>query len=71
VFASPNKIKLEGKIENHTIQSLKITSVNDKEIGTAELKEDGRFKMSFRTDAGYFKMKYGRNTAYLYLHAKD
>ncbi len=70
-FAKSGKIVLYGQVENHSIESISISYLNNKELVSAKLGVNGEFKISAKIESGYYFLKYGRNTAYIYLHPKD
>lgn len=71
LFANSGKLVLSGQIENHSAKTISITYLNNKELTSAKLDADGKFNISVKIDDGYYFLKYGRNTAYVYLYPKD
>jgi len=71
LFANSGEIILSGQVKNHSATSIKITDLNNRELIASELDVDGKFHMSANIDEGYYFLKYGRNTAYIYLYPKD
>ena len=71
VYAKSGKISLSGKVNNPSVNTIKITHLNNKELVSAELDKNGDFIMSAKIEAGFFFLNYGRNTAYIYLYPKD
>lgn len=71
VLAKSGKVMISGKVTNQTVPSIQITRIDNKEIVTAELDINGIFKISAKIESGYYFLKYGRNTAYIFLYPKD
>jgi len=71
LFAKSGKIVLSGQVQNFSATSIKITHLNNQKLVSAELDADGNFSMSTKIEDGYYLLKYGRNTAYIYLYPKD
>ncbi len=71
VFAKSGKVILSGKVSNPSVTSIKITYFDYKEVASADLDDNGNFKMSAKIEGGFYFLSYGRNTAYIYLHPKD
>ena len=71
LFAKSGKIVLNGQVENHLGTTITITHLNNRELVSAELDADGKFEMSTKLENGFYFLKYGRNTAYIYLYPKD
>ena len=71
LFAKSGKIVLSGHVKNATASSIMITYLNNQKLVSAELDADGNFNMSAKIEDGYYLLKYGRNTAYIYLYPKD
>ncbi|WP_234953129.1 TlpA family protein disulfide reductase [Psychroflexus halocasei] len=62
---------VSGQVKNHSATTISISHLNNQELISAKLEADGKFNMSVKTEAGYYFLKYGRNTAYIYLYPKD
>ncbi|EDP72129.1 thioredoxin family protein [Flavobacteriales bacterium ALC-1] len=71
VFAKSGKVMLSGKVSNPSVTSIKITYFDYKEVASAELDDNGSFKISTKIEDGFYFLSYGRNTAYIYLYPKD
>ncbi len=71
LFAKSGKIVLTGQVQNHSVTSVMITHLNNQKLVSAELDANGNFKMSAKIEDGYYLLKYGRNTTYIYLYPKD
>ncbi|SEA57563.1 Peroxiredoxin [Psychroflexus halocasei] len=71
LFANSGKIMVSGQVKNHSATTISISHLNNQELISAKLEADGKFNMSVKTEAGYYFLKYGRNTAYIYLYPKD
>ncbi len=71
VFAKSGKITLSGKVTNPSVNTIKITDFDHKELASAELDATGLFKMSAKIEDGFYFLSYGRNSAYIYLYPKD
>ncbi|WP_299125572.1 TlpA disulfide reductase family protein [uncultured Winogradskyella sp.] len=71
VFAKSGKVILSGKVSNPSVTSIKITYFDYKEVASAELDDNGNFKISAKIEGGFYFLSYGRNTAYIYLYPKD
>jgi len=71
LFAKSGKIVLSGHVQNSSASSIMITYLNNQKLVSAELDADGNFSMSAKIEDGYYFLKYGRNTAYIYLYPKD
>ncbi|MFD1095601.1 TlpA family protein disulfide reductase [Salegentibacter chungangensis] len=71
VFARSGKIELSGKVLNHSVKTIAITHLNNQELVSTELNADGSFSMSVRIEDGYYFLKYGRNSTFIYLYPKD
>ena len=70
-FAKSGTIKIQGEVSNPTAKSISIDDLNNGKVIDMDLNDAGVFKGSARIDSGYFMLKYGRNTFYIYLHPKD
>ncbi len=70
-FAKSGKIKLHGKVQNQTAENISISDLGNNQLFEMDLKADGSFKGSVKVTDGYFMLKYGRNTFYVYLYPKD
>ncbi|WP_299115378.1 hypothetical protein [uncultured Winogradskyella sp.] len=71
VFAKSGKVIVSGKVSNPSATSIKITFFDYKEVTSADLDDDGDFKLSTKIEEGFYFLTYGRNTAYIYLYPKD
>ncbi len=71
LFANTGKIVFSGQVQNHSANNISITHLNNQELISAELDSDGKFSMQTKIEDGYYFLKYGRNTAYIYLYPKD
>jgi thiol-disulfide isomerase/thioredoxin len=71
LFAKSGKVILSGNVSNHTVTSIKITYFDYQEVASANLDENGEFKISAKLEDGFYFLSYGRNTAYIYLYPKD
>ncbi len=70
-FAKTGKITLSGAVTNPSVNTIKITDFNYKELAKANLDSDGNFKLTTKLEDGFYSLSYGRNTAYIYLYPKD
>lgn len=71
LFAKTGKITISGQVENNTETVVKITHLNNRELVSADLDAKGHFKMTTKIEDGFYILKYGRNSAYIYLYPKD
>lgn len=71
VFAKSGKVIVSGTVNNPSVTSIKITYFDYKEVASADLDNNGNFKMSTKIEEGFYFLSYGRNTAYIYLYPKD
>ncbi len=71
LVAKSGKILISGKVQNHTVTSIEITYLDNKKIVEAELDVNGKFKITTKIESGYYFLKYGRNTTYIFLYPKD
>ncbi|MDC7995641.1 TlpA family protein disulfide reductase [Altibacter sp. HG106] len=70
-YAKSGKVQLSGRVANASLATLSISYVNNFELTTLEINEDGSFESTFTIEQGYYFFEYGRNSAYLYLSPKD
>ena len=71
LFAKSGKIVVSGQVQNYSSTTIIITYLNNQKLVSSELDANGNFKMSAKVEDGYYLLKYGRNTAYIYLYPKD
>ncbi|WP_127845677.1 TlpA family protein disulfide reductase [Psychroflexus aestuariivivens] len=71
LHAKSGKATISGQIENHTSSSIRISHLNNQKLVSAELDEQGNFKMTTKIEDGFYFLKYGRNTSLIYLYPKD
>lgn len=71
LFAKSGRVIFSGQVKNHSGSSIMITHFDNKKVVSAELDTNGNFNMSTKIEDGYYLLKYGRNTAYIYLYPKD
>lgn len=71
INAKSGKVNLSGTIKNNTLKFIKITYLNDQELVSDKINNDGYFKMRTKLEGAYYKLKYGRSTTFIYLHPED
>ncbi len=71
LFAKSGKIVFSGQVQNHSATSIMITHLSNQKLVSTELDANGNFSMSAKIEDGYYFLKYGRNTAYIYLYPSD
>lgn len=69
--ARSGKVEISGTIKNHTAESIAIAKLNDQKVESDKIDSEGHFKMAVKIEDGYYKLKYGRNTTFIYLYPKD
>ena len=70
-FANSGKIILSGQVKNYSVTNIMIAHLDNQELVATELDANGKFSLSVKVEDGYYLLKYGRNTAYIYLFPKD
>nr|BFF39571.1 hypothetical protein BACY1_13760 [Tenacibaculum mesophilum] len=70
-IGNSGKINILGQVKNHSSDPITITYLNNQKLTSTELDVDGKFSISAEIEGGYYFLKYGRNTIYIYLNPKD
>ena len=71
ISAKSGKVHLSGTVKNNTSKFIKITYLNNQELVSDKINNNGSFKMKVKLESAYYKLKYGRSTTFIYLHPKD
>ncbi|GFD91617.1 hypothetical protein KUL156_17260 [Alteromonas sp. KUL156] len=70
-IGNSGKINILGQVKNHSFDPITITYLNNQKLTSTEFDVDGKFSISAEIEGGYYFLKYGRNTIYIYLNPKD
>lgn len=71
LIAKSGKVNLSGKVENKTLETIRISYLNHLELVSSKLDGNGKFEMKTNLESGFYSLEYGRNTAYIFLNPKD
>lgn len=71
INANSGKVIISGQVKNHSEKKIAIADVSKKDVITEDLDSEGKFEMLVRLTDGYYLLRYGRYTAYVYLYPND
>lgn len=70
-FANSGTIEISGFIKNSTFDTVSIKSISNATIESAEVDPKGNFNLKLSLEKGFYLLKYGRESVYIYVYPND